>query len=121
MYPFTNMTIFGAIWYQGEANAGGEPEHLMSWSSITGSVLLSSPHSGYRTEQYACTFPAMITDWREKWHQNTGGQTDPMFPFGFVQVCFVLHCVQCMASHTIIKSHLRLGKADLILIVVVYD
>ena len=22
MYPFTNMTIYGAIWYQGEANAG---------------------------------------------------------------------------------------------------
>ena len=22
MYPFTNMTIYGAIWYQGESNAG---------------------------------------------------------------------------------------------------
>ena len=28
----------------------------------------------------------MINDWRDKWHDGTGGQTDPVFPFGFVQV-----------------------------------
>ena len=44
-------------------------------------------HSGVtHAAQYACTFPAMINDWREKWYQGTAGQTDPMFPFGFVQV-----------------------------------
>ena len=28
----------------------------------------------------------MIADWRAKWFGGTGGQTDPTFPFGFVQL-----------------------------------
>ena len=36
---------------------------------------------------YNCTFPTMIDDWRAKWYQYSGGQTNPLFPFGFVQVC----------------------------------
>ncbi|XP_071958438.1 sialate O-acetylesterase-like isoform X2 [Antedon mediterranea] len=60
--PLINMTIKGAIWYQGEANT-------------------PSPNS------YNCTFPAMIDDWREKWYEGTGGLTDKTFPFGFVQLC----------------------------------
>ena len=60
IYPFLNVTIFGAIWYQGEANAG--------------------------YTNYNCTFPAMIDDWRAKWYTSSYGNTDPMFPFGFVQV-----------------------------------
>ena len=35
---------------------------------------------------YNCTFPAMIDDWRAKWYQHSGSLTDPLFPFGFVQV-----------------------------------
>ena len=38
------------------------------------------------SKNYNCTFPAMIDDWREKWHTFTMEQTDPMFGFGFVQV-----------------------------------
>ena len=34
----------------------------------------------------ACTFPAMIQAWRDAWNQGTDGHTDPMFPFGFVQL-----------------------------------
>ena len=60
IHPFLNVTIFGAIWYQGEANVG--------------------------YTNYNCTFPAMIDDWRAKWHTSSYGNTDPMFPFGFVQV-----------------------------------
>ena len=41
--------------------------------------------------KYNCTFPAMIADWREKWYQTTAGQTDKMFPFGFVQVHIYLN------------------------------
>ena len=41
IYPFLNMRFTGAVWYQGEANAG-------------------DPSS------YACRFPAMIADWRKK-------------------------------------------------------
>lgn len=29
----------------------------------------------------------MIDDWRMKFHQGSGGQTEDDFPFGFVQVC----------------------------------
>ncbi|XP_054748456.2 sialate O-acetylesterase-like [Lytechinus pictus] len=62
IHPMINMTIKGAIWYQGEANT-------------------PSPAS------YKCLFPAMIEDWRAKWSEGTGGQTNPSFPFGFVQIC----------------------------------
>lgn len=59
IHPFLNMSIKGAIWYQGEANAG-------------------SPYS------YNCTFPAMIDDWRAKW--SAASDTYVEFPFGFVQL-----------------------------------
>jgi len=55
--PILPMTIFGATWYQGEANSG-------------------NPNG------YACSFPAMIADWRAKW----GGNTDKTFGFYFVQL-----------------------------------
>uniref|UniRef100_A0A672ITK3 Sialate O-acetylesterase-like n=1 Tax=Salarias fasciatus TaxID=181472 RepID=A0A672ITK3_SALFA len=62
IHPLLNMTIYGAIWYQGEAN------------------------TDYHPNQYNCSFPAMIDDWRMAFHQGSGGQTDPDFPFGFVQL-----------------------------------
>ncbi|XP_045171966.1 sialate O-acetylesterase-like isoform X2 [Mercenaria mercenaria] len=61
IHPFLNLTIYGAIWYQGEANAGAP-------------------------DSYKCRFPAMIDDWRQKFHEGSRGQTDDMFPFGFVQL-----------------------------------
>lgn len=64
VHPFLNMTIYGAIWYQGEANA-------------------AAPST------YNCTFPAMIDDWRSKWYDGTNKLTSPMFPFGFVQLSSV--------------------------------
>ena len=41
IYPLIKMRFTGAVWYQGEANAGNP-------------------------DSYACRFPAMITDWRKK-------------------------------------------------------
>ena len=38
--------------------------------------------------QYACQFPAMISDWRSKFHKGSGGETSINFPFGFVQVSY---------------------------------
>ena len=52
--PILPYTIRGAIWYQGESNRG-------------------------RAVQYRSLFPAMITDWRDRW-----GIGD--FPFLFVQL-----------------------------------
>ena len=67
IHPFLNMTIFGAIWYQGEANS-------------------------HQPDTYNCTFPAMIDDWRAKWFEATNKNTDSMFPFGFVQVRGLAKC-----------------------------
>ncbi|KAK3595233.1 hypothetical protein CHS0354_021550 [Potamilus streckersoni] len=60
VHPLLNMTIYGAIWYQGEANAV------------------------FNRDYYNCTFPAMINDWRKKFHMYS--DTDLVFPFGFVQL-----------------------------------
>lgn len=48
--------------------------------------------------KYNCTFPAMIDDWRMKWNEATDGETDRMFPFGFVQVKML---------HSEISSHAK--------------
>jgi sialate O-acetylesterase len=45
VYPLLPYAIKGAIWYQGESNAG-------------------------RAEQYRKLFPAMIRDWRKQWAQG---------------------------------------------------
>ncbi|TST73070.1 Sialate O-acetylesterase [Bagarius yarrelli] len=63
IHPLLNMTIKGAIWYQGESNAQ------------------------YNQDKYSCTFPAMIDDWRMAFHTGSEGQTSQDFPFGFVQLC----------------------------------
>ncbi len=52
--PITGYTIKGVVWYQGESNVS-------------------------RPAEYGSLFPAMITDWREKWNQGD-------FPFLFVQL-----------------------------------
>uniref|UniRef100_H3AYI4 Sialic acid acetylesterase n=1 Tax=Latimeria chalumnae TaxID=7897 RepID=H3AYI4_LATCH len=62
IHPLINMTIKGVIWYQGEANAN------------------------LHTDLYNCTFPAMIEDWRNSFHEGSQAQTEPLFPFGFVQL-----------------------------------
>lgn len=43
-----------------------------------------------KMHMYNCTFPAMIDDWRAKFSAQSG-QTDPGFPFGFVQVSSMDH------------------------------
>ena len=69
IHPFLKMTIKGALWYQGEQNAG-----------------YPGDYAGHNRDLYACTFPAMVERWRQRWSENTGDDTDRKFPFGFVQL-----------------------------------
>uniref|UniRef100_A0A8C0FQ45 Sialic acid acetylesterase n=1 Tax=Bubo bubo TaxID=30461 RepID=A0A8C0FQ45_BUBBB len=62
IHPLLNMTLRGVAWYQGEANAF------------------------LHTDQYNCTFPALIADWRRAFHAGSVGQTELLLPFGFVQL-----------------------------------
>ncbi|NWW50473.1 SIAE acetylesterase, partial [Pedionomus torquatus] len=62
IHPLLNMTLRGVVWYQGEAN-----------------TLL-------HTDSYNCTFPALVADWRRAFHAALAGQTQPLLPFGFVQL-----------------------------------
>ncbi|KAF1631573.1 Sialate O-acetylesterase, partial [Eudyptes filholi] len=62
IHPLLNMTLRGVAWYQGEANAF------------------------LHTDRYNCTFPALIADWRWAFHVGSAGQTEPLLPFGFVQL-----------------------------------
>ncbi|XP_032565564.1 sialate O-acetylesterase isoform X1 [Chiroxiphia lanceolata] len=62
IHPLLNMTLRGIAWYQGEANAF------------------------LHTDRYNCTFPALIADWRRAFHAGSAGQTEPLLPFGFVQL-----------------------------------
>ncbi|XP_077863406.1 sialate O-acetylesterase-like, partial [Saccoglossus kowalevskii] len=64
VFPLLNITIKGVVWYQGESNT----------------------IPGIKQDSYSCTFPAMIADWRDKFYNGTGGATDKLFPFGFVQI-----------------------------------
>ncbi|XP_041336442.1 sialate O-acetylesterase [Pyrgilauda ruficollis] len=62
IHPLLNMTLRGVAWYQGEAN------------------------TFLNTDQYNCTFPALIADWRWAFHTGSARQTEPLLPFGFVQL-----------------------------------
>ena len=54
--PLTDYTIKGVLWYQGETDSSAE-----------------------RGPLYERAFPALITDWRARWHEGD-------FPFLFVQI-----------------------------------
>ena len=69
IHPFLKMSIKGAIWYQGEQNAG-----------------YPGGYEGHNRDLYSCTFPTMIESWRQEWSSATRGDTDRKFPFGFVQL-----------------------------------
>ncbi|XP_010076573.1 PREDICTED: sialate O-acetylesterase, partial [Pterocles gutturalis] len=62
IHPLLNMTLRGIAWYQGESNAF------------------------LHTDRYNCSFPALAADWRRAFHAGSAGQTEPLLPFGFVQL-----------------------------------
>jgi sialate O-acetylesterase len=60
IHPLRKMTVKGFLWYQGEANA--------NWNM----------------DKYSCTFPSLISSWREQFSMMSN--TSPDAPFGFVQL-----------------------------------
>jgi sialate O-acetylesterase len=59
--PLVGYGVRGAIWYQGESNAG-------------------------RAYQYRKLFPTMITDWRTRWGKAAGSSEPDNFSFYWVQL-----------------------------------
>ena len=64
--PFLRTTIKAVLWYQGEQDTKIEPLDY----------------------EYSCAFPLMIDLWRQFFSNNS--DTDPNFPFGFVQLSVFL-------------------------------
>ena len=63
--PFTNYSLEGFLWYQGENNCGGTMGNSLDKVG------------------YGCQMPAMIAAWRRYW-SSTPGTTNPLAPFGIV-------------------------------------
>jgi hypothetical protein len=83
IYPFTRMVIYGSIWYQGKNHIS-----LASFTDKLDLTHIGESNAGNPT--YACKFAKMIQYWRQIWNERTNGITDIQFPFGFVQVSFIL-------------------------------
>ena len=39
---------------------------------------------------YGCQQPALVADWRTKWHASSQGQTSALFPFGICEISAVI-------------------------------
>jgi sialate O-acetylesterase len=66
--PLLPMTIFGAVWYQGESDTSNE----------------APTETDLASKNYACMMPALVDDWRAHWSAASGTAAD--FPFGIVQL-----------------------------------
>jgi hypothetical protein len=68
-------------------------------------MILGESNSGHNRDQYTCTFSKMIASWRAIWYERTDSITDPIFPFGFVQVntSLIVNIISsvlfCLVSH----------------------
>lgn len=97
IHPLLNMTLTGAIWYQGSTfrmflyssytmflySSYTMCKHLLIYLFFLTS---GETNANYNRDKYNCTFPGMIDDWRMAFHEGSEGQTALDFPFGFVQV-----------------------------------
>lgn len=89
IHPLLNMTLRGIAWYQGKRPPPQHGAAPRCPPRPLSSPLLSGPgeaNAFLHTDQYNCTFPALIADWRRAFHTGSAGQTEPLLPFGFVQV-----------------------------------
>lgn len=90
IHPLLNMTLRGVAWYQGEPPflSPGVEQLPLSHRALTRPSFLGTGEANtfLNTDQYNCTFPALIADWRRAFHTGSLGQTETLLPFGFVQV-----------------------------------
>ena len=63
--PLRKMTVKGFLWYQGEGN------------------------QGWNMDKYNCTFPTLISSWREQFSMMSN--TSPDAPFGFVMLSTIMY------------------------------
>jgi len=83
--PFLNMTIFGALWYQGENNVHECIPSPDANSRSTGDGGPSACGNILTKTGYACSTLNLVTTWRKQW-SVTPRTTDPTFPFGIVSL-----------------------------------
>ncbi|NXG52474.1 SIAE acetylesterase, partial [Psilopogon haemacephalus] len=72
IHPLLRMALRGIAWYQGKP-----PQR---------EALGGEANAWVHREQYSCSFPALIADWRRTAHTASAGQSLPLLPFGFVQL-----------------------------------
>jgi hypothetical protein len=113
--PYLRTTILGAIWYQGEANAGADGrQYNCSFQARPDKGFLSfrttmcarvghlhSNEDGAKIHYARPSVQAMIEDWRLKWAEGTGGATSPTFPFGWAQLNSGEPCLCRSASYSL--------------------
>ncbi|NXB94169.1 SIAE acetylesterase, partial [Vidua chalybeata] len=95
IHPLLNMTLRGVAWYQGEPPflSPGLEQPPLSHRALTSPSFWETGEANtfLNTDQYNCTFPALIVDWRWAFHTGSAGQTEPLLPFGFVQLSTYRH------------------------------
>jgi hypothetical protein len=92
---------------------GNQRRHLVSRYVIDGtdevsfSKSLGESNTNYNRDKYICTFSKLIESWRAIWYSRTNSNTDPTFPFGFVQVCscLIVNLIFSILSSLAINSY----------------
>ena len=86
IHPLIRLSIKGALWYQGKKTSrhSGPFSFLQIIFGIFKILFKGESNGGYNRDQYQCTFPAMISEWRKLWSTYT--PTSGSFPFGFMQL-----------------------------------
>lgn len=86
--PFLNMTIWGALWYQGENDC--------FTCVCEGECDISSCGNILNKTGYGCMTEAMLKAWRGAWSVEAG-TTDPEFPFGR-EIAFSFSAFHCVSA-----------------------
>ncbi len=76
----------------------------MSPAPVLSDFLQGEANEG-NPEDYSCAISAMVSDWRTKWYDATGGNTDENFSFGQVQVRYEDVSTFCVGMYVQRPSH----------------